>query len=325
MRPNRAALALAALLPLAAGCKKQPPPELPPQNRLESYAFDPSSPPESRAKMIPAFVLDFFRAFDNRPDYAGHEPSAAEKELLARYLKLLPAAYAKGFRERCVGIYFVPGMLGNGLTDWVAGPDGKVYFYIVLDAAVFAEDISRTLSVRESSAFAPRKDWSVRVEAGGAYKGLLYALAHEGAHGLDYAYGVTPYTDDTMPELYRPRKARAGDFTMKRWQSYSKPRKEADFYGRESLKFYGLGGGPKLDISEAPAVYDGMLRAGFVSLYGARSWAEELAELAFFGALDALGQPYRVVVKSPGGEVSYAPLRNAGQLTYEAVEYLNRI
>jgi hypothetical protein len=217
-------------------------------------------------------------------------------------------------------------MQGNGLTDWIAGPDGKIYFQLVLNAAALKKNLSETLTGRERSCYVPRSGWSLKVDAGEKYKGLLYSLAHEGTHGLDYAAGITPYTDDTMPAVYRPRRPAAGELFLKRWIGYGSPRPEFSFPGREKVTFYGFGGGPKLDISSAPQVYEGMLKGGFISLYASRSWAEELADLATFSALDALGQPYEIIVSSPGGKAGFKPMAStAGGLTYEAIEYVERV
>lgn len=326
MRLNRPALALALLLPLSAGCGKAPPPELPPQNRLGSYAFDPASPLESRVAAPPPLVLDFMRAFDERPDYQGYEPTAADRAMVVEYLRLLPPAYEKVFRARCVGIYFVPGMQGNGLADWIAGPDGKIYFHLILNPAPLRKSLSETLSERERSCYTPRAGWSVRVDAGEKYRGLLYSLAHEGTHGLDYAAGVTPYTDGTMPAYYRPRRPASGDLFLRRWLGYASPRPEFSFPGRDKVTFYGFNGGPRLDISDAPQVYEGMLKGGFISLYASRSWAEELADLATFGVLDKLGQAYEITVASPGGKSGFKPLASpAGNLSREAIGYLERV
>jgi len=321
--PLKAAL-LAALLGAAQACGPKAP-ELPAMSRLESYAFDPASPLADRVKAVPRGVLDYFSAEDKRPDYASYSPTPSEKKLLLDYLRLLPPVYEKTFKARCAGIYFISGFIGNGVTNWVIGPDEKVYFYMILNPDAFKKSLSRTLTERERSCFIPRKGWDVRVEAGEKYKGLLYALAHEGTHGLDYAAGITPYTDDTMPAYYRPRRTVAGSFFLRRWEAYSKPRPGLDFPGRERIIFYGLGGGPKLDIGEAERLYKGLLAGGFISLYGARSWAEELAELATFSALDTLGQPYVITLTSPGKPYALKPMTAAGDLTYQTMEYVERI
>lgn len=295
------------LLAAFCGCARVP--ELPEMARLGSYAFDPVSALEARIAAVPAPVLEYFRTEDQRPDYAAYLPSHAEKKLLLDYLALLPPEYAKVFKARCVGLYFISGFIGNGVTNWVAGSDGKIYFYIILNPDAFNKDLSETLTERERSCFRPEAGWSVAVSAGRRYKGLLYALAHEAAHGLDYAVGISPYTDDTMPEYFRPKKNLARDFFGGVWQDYRLPRPAADFPGRDKITFYGLGGGPKLDISGALPLYKDLYAGQFVSLYGARSWAEDLAELETFHAItERLRQPVRVTFISPGGRQTMRPM-----------------
>ena len=298
MRPIRlAVLAAAALLTAASGCRKAAPPELSPQNRLETYAFDPSSPLESRVAAPPPVVLDFMRAFDERPGYSSYAPTAADKAMVLEYLRLLPPVYESVFKARCVGVYFIPDMLGNGLTEWVAGPDGRIYFLVVLDKAVLKKGISETLTGRERSCFIPEAGWSVSVDAGGRYKGLLYALAHEAAHGLDYVFGLSPYVDESVPARYR-RSGPDADRFYTVWDSYSSPRRSHDFPGRDRITFYGFNGGPKLRVSEAPGLYRALLSSDFVSLYGARSWAEDMAEEETFSTIAGdLRQPYLITVK----------------------------
>lgn len=293
------ALALALLLPLAAACGKKPP-ELHPLSRLPA-SFDAASPLESRVCALPAELLQFYRAADRSPDYKVYLPSPSEKALLLEYLRLLPPVYQRVFRERCYGIHFVEGLLGNGLTSWAIGPDGKVYFHILLNPATLRATISETLTERERSCFLPRSGWEVRVNAGAAYKGLFYVLAHEATHGLDYALGVTPWTDDAMPAYYWPEKPLLGKFFYESWIDYSHADRKHDFPGRANITFYGFGGGPKVAIGEAMPLYRGLLGSGFVSLYGAKSWAEDLAELATFAVLTRrLGQPYSVSLATPG-------------------------
>jgi hypothetical protein len=300
-------LLVPVLLAALCGCARAP--ELAEMARLESYAFAPASALESRIGAVPAPVLEFFRAEDQRPDYAAYLPSPGEKQLLLDYLALLPPEYEKVFKARCVGIYFIPGFIGNGVTNWVIGPENKVYFYIILNPAAFNSDLSETLTERERSCFRPEPGWDVTVSAGRKYKGLLYALAHEAAHGLDYAVGISPYTDDTMPEHFRPKQNLARNFFGGVWQDYRLPLPAADYPGRDKITFYGLGGGPKLDISGALPLYKALYAGQFVSLYGSRTWAEDLAELETFHFItERLRQPVRVRFVSPGGRYIMRPM-----------------
>lgn len=313
-----------ALAPLLLAACAGPSVELPAQNRLESYAFDPASPLESRITAPPKLFLDFFRVFDERPDYRSYEPTPADRAMVMDYLRLLPPVYEKTFRERCVGIHFVPDMVGNGLADWIVGPEGRIYFHLMLNPTSMTKTITETLSERERSAFIPAKGWSLEVEAGARYKGLLYALLHEGAHCLDYALEISPYTDEGMPPAYRPARPALRDFFMSSWSGYSRPLPARDFPGRGKVSFYGLGGGPKLGIAEAADLYRGLAGSGFASLYGAQSWGEDLADLATFSILtEKLGQPYAVTVISPGGSSRLEPLSGpAGGRAKTLLKYL---
>jgi len=299
-------LLLAALVAIG-GCNRRP--KLDPLVRLESYAFNASAPLESRITEIPAELLAFYASEDKRPDYAAYRPSAADKALVMKYLRLLPPVYERVFAKRCVGVYFVKGLIGNGITSWVAGPDDKVYFHITLNPAMLQQDLSAIMTERERSCFKPKAGWDVTVAAGHNYKGLLYGLVHEAAHGLDYAAGISPYTDDTMPAYYWPPKQLSGGFFFDLWADYRTAHLEGDFPGRDRITFYGLGGGPKLDITEAPELYKDLAASGFPSLYGARSWAEDLAELETFYTLTvSLKQPVRVTLASPEGKYSLATM-----------------
>lgn len=306
MRKLTAAAALGlALLFHACGPKEAAPA---PRYLLATYGFSAASPLEARFKAPPEDVLEYFRREDGRPDYAAYLPSPAERGLVLEYLALLPPVYGEVFKARCAGIFFVKGFTGNGVTDWIIGPDG-VYFYVLLNPDAFSRDLSATLTERERSCFKPAAGWELEVEAGHKYRGLLYALAHEAAHGLDYAAGVSPYTDEGMPARYRPAKGLADGFFRETWESYSVPRPAHDFPGRDRITFYGLGGGPKLDVSEAPELYGGLGRSGFASLYGARTWAEDLAELETFRTIaHDLGQPYRITARRGASVYSLRPM-----------------
>lgn len=324
-KTNRALLAAALCLLAACGPGKKP--ELPELCRLETYAFNGASDLKSRIGPAPKNILDYFRKADDRPDYAPYAPSGPDKALVLEYLRLLPPVYELVFRERCAGIYFVSGFMGNGVTSWVIGPGDNVYFYIVLNPASLKADLSAALTERERSCFIPAPGWEISVDAGKKYRGLLYALFHEGTHGLDYAAGITPHVDEDMPARYYPAVPVSEKFFYGAWVSYSKPDSAFDFPGRDRLTFYGLGGGPKLRAEEAPAVYAGLAGTGFASLYGARSWAEDLAELETFGLLTGkLGQPYSIKLRTPSKRYVYKPLDGqAGARANEAQAFLDEL
>lgn len=312
MRGSRA-LALALLLPLAAGCSSRRAQYLDVVTDLKNYAFDPASRLEDRIGLMPGKVLDVYKQADGMPGYKAYEPSAGEKALLLSYLRLMPAPVERIFREKCVGIYFIDGLKGNGITNWIGGRPGEIYFFVALSRESLEKSLSETLTDRERSCFIPEKGFDVAVDAGRKYRGVAYALFHEAAHAVDYASGVTPFVEPGLPREYSPLGRDAGGLFTSVWQAYDKPFPKDDFYQRDKITFYGFGGGPKIPMADAGGMQMLLEKSPFVSLYGAKSWAEDLAELTAFGLLARrLGQPYGITVTAPGGrKLEFHPMKGA--------------
>ncbi|OGR77416.1 MAG: hypothetical protein A2X32_04395 [Elusimicrobia bacterium GWC2_64_44] len=295
-------LALLPLLLLAAACSGNPKQDgVPEMARLELYNYSPAASLEDRIGLIPERLLEIYRALDNKPGYKPYPPTPQEKALLLEYLALMPPAYGRVFREKCAGLYFVEGFTGYGVTSWVVDGEGRLYFTMTLNPAALRETLSETMTSRERSCFIPESGQAVTVDAGTKYKGLAYALFHEAAHALDYIEGVTPYTDLDQPERYRAAARPDGGLFTEAWESYAKPFPRNDFLFRDKITFYGFGGGPKIALSDAYGAYAGLAGSPFVSLYGAKSWAEDFAELTAYGLIAGkLGQPYRVTLSMKG-------------------------
>lgn len=294
----------------AKGAFVKPPPPEKTLTRVEYFNFDPASRLEDRIKAMPPELFAYYRDWDKAPDYTRYEPAPEDKALIMEYFTLLPGVYRQVFEERCLGIYFIGGFKGNGVTSWADDKDGKVYFHVTLNPDSLKKDLSATLTEREASCFVPREGWEVKVNAGTRYKGLLYALLHEGAHGVDYVKGVTPWADDDMPAYLRPAAdGKTAIFFRPFWRDFYVPEKGYDFPLRDKITFYGLGGGPKIDFADAPALYKGLEGAPFASLYGSKSWAEDFAELATLHVLAfKLKQPYTVTLTGPGTALKMAPM-----------------
>ncbi|HNW44902.1 MAG TPA: hypothetical protein PKI19_10390 [Elusimicrobiales bacterium] len=269
-------------------------------NTLSFYGADMTLPLEDRLGFIPDKVLELYRQMDGMQTYAAYTPGAEGKKLFMEYLRLMPQGMEKLFRERCAGLYFIKGLIGNGFTNWAADKDGQLYFTMALNSAVLETSLSETLSARESSCFIPEKGWSVAVDAGTKYKGLAYALFHEGAHAADYLAGFTPWVEPDLPAVIRRTGSLKAGFE-KIWADYGKPREEYDYKFRDRLTFYGFGSGPRIAVKDAGQVYAGLATSPFISLYGSMSWAEDFAELAALGLITGeLGQPYKITVSSGG-------------------------
>lgn len=293
---------LLALLTAAAGCSKKKQ-YLDVVTDLRNYPFDPASRLEDRVGEMPGKVLDVYREADGVPGYKAYAPTPAEKELLFSYLRLMPAPVERIFREKCVGIYFIDGLRGNGITNWIGGKPGEIYFFVALNRDSLSKTLSETLTGRERSCFVPGKGYGVAVDAGGKYRGLAYALFHEAAHAVDYVSGVTPFVEPGLPREYSPLVRGDGGLFTGVWQEYDRPFPRNEFFQRDKITFYGFSGGPKIPVSEAAGMHALLAVSPFVSLYGAKSWAEDFAELVAFGLIAGrLGQPYRVELTVYGGK-----------------------
>jgi len=96
-------------------------------------------------------------------------------------------------------------------------------------------------------------------------------VAHESAHAFDYVERVTPYTEPGAPGAEAVE-----DWDV--WSGYDKPKAGADYPLRAKLRFYGFGD-PELKPGQAAELCSQWSGSPFASLYGSRSWAEDLAEL----------------------------------------------
>jgi hypothetical protein len=281
-----------------------------PYMRFKSYNFDPKTPLENRIGPCPGFLVEFMKSMDNKTDYQPYTPTPQETELIRGYLATLPAPMRQAYQERLVGIYFVKNFTGNGMSDWLMDEAGQVYAWLVLNPAAFQKTISETLTARETSVF--KGDAGVAVDCGTKYKGVLYTILHEGLHVYDYARGVTPYVEDMVVHAARGGKGLGVSWDV--WESIKKPRPDADYPGRDKLRFYGLGGGPAIPAADAARLYKGLMRSPFPSLYGSRSWAEDAAELfTFYHLTRILKQPYviRVAGKEP---MTFEPMKSGKAL-----------
>ena len=278
--------------------------------RLASYTFNPHTELLSRVTPIPRFLLDDIRKLDGRDDYRAYAPTAAEMEMVARYLDLIPPRHGKVLRERLIGIYFISPFMGGGLADWVLDDSGKVYAVLVINPEVFRRSLSEWLTYRENSCF--RDDGlkvKMSVDAGSRFNGLMYLLLHEAAHIVDYVENHTPFVEPVLKEM-TGRGADDRSFTRGIWADYGKPLPGSTYAMRGDVTFYGLSGGPKIPAGKAPDLYRGFAKSPFPSLYGSQSWAEDFAEMFMaYHLVKKLGQPFTVRVVKDGKELyRYSPM-----------------
>ena len=284
-------LKLAVLLALCAPASAAPPNP----KSFSSFSFDASRPAAERIADMPRWLVKWWSEADGAPHYRSYRPTAAERRVWSQAVEGLPARMRAVLDERLIAAYFVSGLKGNGITDWALDSSSRVYVYMVFNPASFQQTLSQTLTQRERSVF--RGKAAVSIDAGKGGSGMLYSVAHESAHAFDYVEGLTPYTDGGVAEaLSRPT-----GVSWDVWDSYWQPRPENDFPLRSSLHFYGFSS-PSLKASQAAQVYAQLSSSPFASLYGSVNWADDAADLfVFYHLTVALGRPYRIQLRGPGG------------------------
>jgi hypothetical protein len=270
-----------------------------PAHRLSSYVTDFAAPLADRVAMAPDFLLTYLREADKVDTYQGYLPTAAERDQIRATIDLLPAAYKATLKERLIGIYFISGWTGSGMADFALDEKGTVYCLLVVNPDTMRHTLSDWLTRRESTCFVAdspgNKTFTLAVDCGTAYSGLTYILLHEGSHIMDYVHGYSPFVKPSLRDIGIAGKG--GPFTADAWESFSTPRAPLRFPA--AITFYGLSGGPRLHLSQAPAVYKDLESSPFVSLYGTMSWLEDFAEYCTWHYLTAvLGQPYRIVLRA---------------------------
>lgn len=249
-------------------------------------------------KTIPPWLLKGWSDYDETTAYAAYEPSAEETRVLSAAFAGLPMPMRKVLDERLIGVYFIKGLKGNGATTWVLDASSRTFVYIILNPAGFSQTLSELMTERDRTLFKGPAD--LTVEAGGR-KGILYTVAHESAHAVDYVISATPFTD---PELYKLRHSTtsiAGGWDA--WVEYWKPKPAADYPLRSKLHFYGFGA-PELEPAQSAELCAQWAASPFASFYGSRSWAEDFAELF---VLRHLTQDLKLPLRRRCGGKTYSP------------------
>lgn len=253
---------------------------LPPEavHRVESFPPIKSSDIYSRIYPIPDFVLKHFRELDGRDDYIPLDPGTEMSAAIRKGIDMLPPLNSSILKERLLGIFFIRNFMGYGMTEWAVDREGNIYSIIVINPAVFEGDISHVLTLKEKTCFIPADGYDLEYDCGHDLNGFTYIIIHESVHAVDYAIGLTPYTEEAI-QTYR-RGSALLPLMNKAWKSYSvlvKP-----FPYRDRVTFYGFSGGPKLSLADAPGVYQALEKSPLTSLYGSLNWAEDMADFVTF-------------------------------------------
>lgn len=284
-----------------------------------NYTIPPVGGLSDRVQPTPDFVLDYFAAFDkdiipeNKP-YLAYYPTEQELAEIKYAVEMLPDAVREKISPHVAGIYFIENMIGSGWTEWFTDDSGTMYFVLAFNSSVLKKEASQWLSDKERSAFKTDDPaYSINIDIGAGMSGFYYIFYHEAGHLLDYLMKVTPCEPGIgladSYERMRPKgliDRETYPFAYDYWLAYRKPVNEYDFAGRDKISFYGLYGGPEMDISQSPQVYERLDESPFITLYGATSYMEDFAEyFAAYMNSRVLDRPWRLTVEK-GGELLYS-------------------
>lgn len=283
-----------------------------PMRHLENYDFNSESSFSQRLNLSGDMVLRYLQDMDADPTYTLYNPTKSEKTMLEEYFNLLAAPVYNLCKERLVGIYFIDGFYGSGLTDFIYGEEGEIYTILALNPSVLHKSISELFTFKDSSCFKnDNKEIRLEIEISDVYSGLLYILFHEAAHIVDYVAGDTPYVHRTMKRLGIVNKGEA-PFTEQYWSDYNIPDDSVNLRYRESLKFYSEKDKKLISDDDMIQVYGELENSPFCSLYSTVNWAEDYAEyVSLYHMTQILDLNYTIRIYQKKSLVyEYSPFEN---------------
>jgi len=283
-----------------------------PARHLNNYNFDKRSSYSQRLNVSEEIVLDYLRDIDGDPGYSFYYPNREEIDELEAYFNLLPPYVGAVCKKRLIGIYFVNGFYGSGLTDFVLDERGEIYTILVLNPKVLQVSISELFTYKDKSCF----DWEnsnmdLKIDISDEYSGLLYILLHETAHIVDYVDRKTPYVLPAMKELAYENE-NGSPFIDQFWKDYREPADFITFSSRSQLKFYSDNKEDLLNDGELVKVYNELKESPFCSLYSSINWAEDYAEyFALHHLTQNLNCNYKISIEEKGTKIfEYSPFKN---------------
>jgi hypothetical protein len=280
-----------------------------PERRLENYPFDPESSILSRVKAPSEGFMHYLEKSDER-DYEAYIPSESEMRTIEEYISLLPPLHQKVLKGRVVEICFIRDFAASGWADWLVNEEGDIYCVLAFHEETLQKELSDWVTQRiKTCFFEDDSKVDLNIDAASGYSGFLGILLHEATHVVDYVKNISPYVEPSTYALALKQDRdipEGGPFTENIWEDWVTPTAAYHYALRDSVTFYGMGGGPKLGFAEAKALYQQLESTPFVSPFGSRNWADDLAEIVMvYHLTQKLNQPYTVSV-SKGRKVIYS-------------------
>ncbi|MEE9465919.1 MAG: hypothetical protein V3W14_10145 [Candidatus Neomarinimicrobiota bacterium] len=279
-----------------------------PERQLANYGFDPASSVISRVKTPNRHFLAYIQTVEPQAKPA-QVPSDEELELIEGAINLLPPLLGQIARESVIEITFVENLGSSGWTDWVVDDQGDLYCVVAIDRQVLSMGLGKWLELRENTCFNEDSTGiTIEIDTGTKYTGFLGILLHELTHAADCILNITPFVEPSIYALnVKQQKGLRASYPYIEdvWEDMYTPVSSYDFALRDSLTFYRSAGSRKLAAADAVLVFEQLEATPFVSLFGSRNWAEDLAEMVMFYHLtQVLDQPYTITITEKRKQIS---------------------
>jgi hypothetical protein len=226
-------------------------------------------------------------------DIKQHPLNDAEWAAVDAAIAALPPLHQQILKHRLRRLSFVdaPSSTGNALTSRVETCGGPAQFDITLRSTLFEDTITDVLNRKEAILFeADSSGYEVHIEAG-EMPALTYIFLHEATHVVDQTLRFAER---------RPNALRDGIWA-------DSVRALAAPYDNNPVSRILWRGGPKVPLGQAPALYQGLSKTPFVSLYAAAAASEDIAETVAWQQLSTrFGVQLRIEVSDGNGKVVYA-------------------
>jgi hypothetical protein len=273
---------------------------------------------------IPDNVLDQIKKWDEDSSYLPFDPDTGMISAMEIMISQLPNLNRKAMEERLAGIYFIKGFRSKGMTDFARDSSGILHFYFVFNADLLKTNVEESANQRLNTCFKEdSSDAEITVESSDSILAFMATLLHETTHAVDLVYQITPFLYPLFSGIDISSDTNFL-FTRSCWLDYSLPAKPSDFWGRDSITFYGFNNGPKLQKSNAKNLLFYFQESPFASLYGSMNWAEDLAEMVtWYHLTNVMKTEYKIVLKTDGEPYfEYEPMKS--EKVKNRIQYIQR-
>jgi len=285
------------------------------ERHLENYKFDPESSIISRVKKPNQYFLSYIQTMENqaRPSKILNEE---EKKVIGDAISLLPPLHKQIIQNRVIEICFLKNLGSSGWADWVVGNTGDLYCVLAFDRETLSMGLGDWLESRENTCFGTISEGiEIDVNTGSEYSGFFGILLHETTHVVDYILNITPFIEPSIYALFLKQQKKFREnypFVEDVWNDMYTPVTPFNYTLRDSVTFYRATEERKLMFQDASVVYNQLSTTPFVSLFGSKNWADDLAEFVLFYHLtQKLKQPYTIsIIKEENIIYSYKPMEN---------------